>query len=96
MTSAEISRQAERVEMLLYQLKAEGVSFPGRMRDHVAEACKVSCSKLARLKVIREKLSADWSARYQADKLNETTAYALAQMPSDEQAMRWCVRLSWT
>ena len=48
MTSAEISQQAERVEMLLYQLKEEGIEFPGRMRDHVAEACKVSKSKLSR------------------------------------------------
>lgn len=94
MTSAEISRQVERVEMLLYQLQEEGVSFPGRMRDHVAEACKVSQSKLARLKVIREKLSADWSARYQADKLNETTAYALAQMPSDEQALLYAATVA--
>lgn len=40
------------------ELKEEGVEFPGRMRDHVAEACKVSKSKIARLKVIREGLDA--------------------------------------
>lgn len=50
MSSADISKQAERVEILLYQLKEAGVEFPGKMRDHVAEACKVSASKLARLK----------------------------------------------
>ena len=53
LTSAEISKQAERVEALLYQLKDEGYEFPGRMRDHVAEACKLSKTKLANLKVIR-------------------------------------------
>ena len=42
MSAAELSKQAERVEMLLYTLKDEGMDFPGRMRDHVAEACKVS------------------------------------------------------
>ena len=46
MSPAEVSKQAERVETLLYQLKEEGVEFPGRMRDHVAEACKISKTKL--------------------------------------------------
>ena len=87
MTSAEISKQVERVEALLYQLKEEGMEFPGRMRDHVAEACKVSQSKLARLKVIREKLSAQWKVVYEADKLNETTAYALAQLALEDQTL---------
>lgn len=80
MTSAEISKQVERVEALLYQLKEEGMEFPGRMRDHVAEACKVSKSKLARLKVIRERLQPGWQKLYDADKINESAAYALAQL----------------
>ena len=46
LTDAEIADQADRVTALLYQLKEEGVEFPGRMRDHVAEACQVSKSKL--------------------------------------------------
>ena len=85
MTSAEISKQVERVEALLYQLKEEGLEFPGRMRDHVAEACKVSQSKLARLKVIREKLAQCWQPDYASGELNESVAYALAQMPDDLQ-----------
>lgn len=85
MTAAEISKQAEEVEMLLYQLKEEGIEFPGRMRDHVAEACKVSKSKLARLKVIRENLSPDFMSAFEADKLPEQTAYLLAQLPADFQ-----------
>ena len=85
MSSADISRQAERVEMLLYQLKEEGVEFPGRMRDHVAEACKVSKSKLARLKVIREKLRADLRGCWENGKLSETVAYAIAQGSMDWQ-----------
>ena len=52
MTPAEVSAQAEQVEKLLYQLKEEGYEFPGRMRDHVAEAVGASKSKLARLKEI--------------------------------------------
>ena len=85
LTSAEQSKQVERVEALLYQLKEEGVEFPGRMRDHVAEACKLSKSKLARLKVIREKLIPLWAALYKKDKINEDTAYELARLSEDYQ-----------
>lgn len=86
MSSADIAKQAERVEALLYQLKKEGVEFPGRMRDHVAEACKVSKSKLARLRVIREKLAPDIaSAYYETGLLKEETAYELARLPMDTQ-----------
>lgn len=86
MTSAEISKQVERVEALLYQLKEEGVEFPGRMRDHVAEACKVSQSKLARLKVIQKKLVPEWKVAYEKDAINETVAYSLAQLQADDQS----------
>lgn len=85
LTSAETAKQAERVEALLYQLKEEGVEFPGRMRDHVAEACKLSKTKLARLKVIREKLIPLWAGLYKKDKINEDTAYELARQPEDYQ-----------
>ena len=85
LTSAEISRQAERVERLLYQLKEEGVVFPGRMRDQVAAACKVSATKLGVLKVIREKLIPAYQELFNADKLPEFSAYALAKMPETLQ-----------
>lgn len=85
MSSAEISKQAERVEALLYQLKEEGMDFPGRMRDHVAEACKVSKSKLARLKVIRDHLDKKFMPHFEAGNLTEAAAYALAQQPPEIQ-----------
>lgn len=85
LTSAELSRQAERVEMLLYQLKKEGMEFPGRMRDHVAEAVKVSAPKLARLKVIREKLVPEYLALFDRNELPEMTAYTMARLPEDFQ-----------
>jgi len=56
LTSAELAQYAEEVEMCLYQMQQDGEEFPGKMRDHVAKACKISASKLARLKVIRENL----------------------------------------
>lgn len=85
LSSAEISRQAERVEALLYQLKEEGMEFPGRMRDHVAEACKVSKSKLARLKVIRDGLIDSYRTLYEKNEVKENTAYTLAHLPHDMQ-----------
>lgn len=86
MSSADISKQAERVEALLYQLKEEGVEFPGRMRDHVAAACKVSKSKLSRLKVIRDKLAPDiYAGYYEKGLIKEDPAYELARLPVDVQ-----------
>lgn len=86
LTPAEISEQAVQVEKLLYQLKEEeGYEFPGRMRDHVAQAVGQSRTKLARLKVIRENLSPSWFRRFQDNKLAESTAYSLAQIAPEYQ-----------
>ena len=85
LTPAEISKQAERVEMLLYELKEQGVEFPGRMRDHVAEACKVSKSKLSRLKVIRENLDPGIKKYFDTGELKESPAYELAKLEPELQ-----------
>ena len=77
---AEVSKQAQRVETLLYQLKEQGYEFPGRMRDQVAAACQVSAPKLARLKVIRERLIPAYLEVFDRNKLPEQTAYVLARM----------------
>lgn len=79
LTSAEISQAAQRVERLLYDLKEQGVEFPGRMRDYVAEACNVSRTKLANLHTIEAKLIADFKSQWQAGKLPDATALALAR-----------------
>lgn len=85
LSSAETMKQAAQMELLLYQLKEEGYQFPGRMRDQVAAACKVSAPKLARLKVIREKLIPKYMVLFEKDKLPEQTAYALARLPAEFQ-----------
>ena len=87
MTSFDQAKQAERVTELLYALKAQGVDFPGRMRDHVAEACKIGESKLAELKVIREKLTnSEIRPLWEAGKLNHAQAYAIAKAKPYTQA----------
>ena len=85
MSNADKAKQVERVTELLYKLQGEGVSFPGRMRDHVAEACQISKSKLSRLKVINDRLIDDLRPLWGAGKLSEDTAYTLAQADEEYQ-----------
>lgn len=92
LSSAEISQQAEKVRELLYQLKEEGYEFPGRMRDHVAEACKISKSKLARLEKIQKGLASCYRDAWEAGTLPEGTADALSSLPGyvQERIKRVC------
>lgn len=86
MTSFDQSKQAERVEELLYKLQEQGFEFPGRMRDHVAAACKVSATKIAVLKAIKVNLDRPiYEKYYTTGKINETVAYELAKQPVDLQ-----------
>lgn len=85
MTSFETAKQAERVQALLYQLQEEGVPFPGRMRDHVAEACKVTKTRLSNLKVIREHLIQEGMTAWEAGDLAEDAALKLARLPEEYQ-----------
>ena len=91
-SSADLMEQAVQVEKLLYQLKEEGYEFPGRMRDHVAQAVKTSKTKLARLKMIRENLANCWMQYYKKNVLSENTAYTLAQMPAEDQRLIFDVK----
>lgn len=79
LSSAEVSHAAQRVERLLYELKEQGVEFPGRMRDHVAAACNVSKTKLANLHMIEENLIQDFKTQWAAGKLPDATALELAR-----------------
>lgn len=85
LTDAELGKQALKVEMLLYRLQEEGYQFSGRMRDRVAEICKISAPKLARLKVIREGMIPAYMELFNKDELPEQTAYALARLPGEFQ-----------
>ncbi len=85
MSPADLSKQAERVTELLYRLKEQGVEFPGRMRDHVAQACKVSAAKIGRLKAIRTNLRDSYRLLFDAGRLNEGSAYRLSQEEPEVQ-----------
>lgn len=87
MTAAETAEEAERVTNLLYKPQEEGYEFPGRMRDHVAQAMSISKSKLARLKVIRENLGACWTDAWRNGIIGESVAYNLSQLPKSWQTV---------
>lgn len=85
LSAADLTKQVERVEELLYQLKESGMEFPGRMRDHVAKACNVSKTKIARLEAIRKHLCHDVQQHFSQGELNESVAYELSKLPEDLQ-----------
>lgn len=85
LTNAEIGKQALRLEEIFYQLKERGYEFPGRMIDHVAEACNIKRAKLGRLKKIEAHLAPCYKPLWNAGDLPEGTADALAGLPQDVQ-----------
>ena len=71
LTNAEIGKQAARLEEIFYQLKEQGYEFPGRMIDHVAEACNIKRAKLGRLKKIEAHLAPCYKPLWDAGDLPE-------------------------
>lgn len=85
LSPADKAKQAERVEAILYELAEQGMEFKGRMRDHVAEVCRISRSKLGRLKKIGRDLVPCYKPLWDAGELPEDTADALASLPEEVQ-----------
>lgn len=95
LSGAEISKAAQRVERLLYDLKEQGVEFPGRMRDHVAAACNISRTKLANLHTIEANLIVDFKNQWEDGKLPDATALALARCePAFQMRLRDALKRS--
>lgn len=92
LTSAEKAKQALRLEEIFYQLKEQGYEFPGRMIDHVAEACNIKRAKLGRLKKIEAHLAPCYKPLWDAGDLPEDAADALAGLPQavQERIKRVC------
>ena len=85
MTDADIAKQAERVEVLLKELKAEGYELKGRVRDHVAELCGTSQTKIANLHLISKNLIPEFKELWADEKINTSKAMRLAQSPREVQ-----------
>ena len=84
-SSAELSREAEEIKELLIGLREKGFPLPGRLSSYVAEAIGVKESKLKRLHAIRGNLIPELLALYDANTINEETAYQLQQLPEGVQ-----------
>ena len=86
MSSADTAQQVRRIRELFTELQDLGYKFPGKMRDHVAAAAKVSATRVARLDVIEKGLTEP--ALRQAWKdgtLGETSAYEIARRSPEAQ-----------
>ena len=88
MSSADTAQQVRRIRELFTGLQDLGYQFPGKMRDHVAAAAKVSATRVARLDVIQknlfpEELRKSWKAGI----LQETSAYEIARRSPEVQML---------
>lgn len=86
LSDPELARQADRMTEILTALKEAGYSFPGRMREAVAKAVGVSSSKIGRLDAIRRRLIAPWLAEWEAGRLTESAAGAIAVLDDNQQS----------
>ena len=86
MSSADTAHQVRRTRELLTGLRDLGYKFPGKMRDHVAAAAKVSATRVARLDVIDKGLTEPSLRKaWKAGTLGETSAYEIARRSPEAQ-----------
>lgn len=87
MSSADTAQQVRRIRELFTGLQDLGYQFPGKMRDHVAAAAKVSATRVARLDVIQKNLEPSLRKAWREGTLGETSAYEIARRPKDVQKL---------
>jgi len=86
MSSADTAQQVRRIRELFTELQGLGYKFPGKMRDHVAAAAKVSATRVARLDVIDKGLKEPALRKAWKDgTLGETSAYEIARRTPEAQ-----------
>ena len=80
MSSADKAMQVRRLREVLTALRDLGADLPGKLRDHVAAAAKVSPTRVARLDVIDKGLTDPRLRKaWTGGKLGETSAYEIAR-----------------
>lgn len=88
LTSADTAFQVRRIREVLTELRDRGYSLPGKMRDHVAAAAKVSATRIARLDVIDRSLTEPKLRKaWREGTLGETSAYEIARYPAGIQKL---------
>lgn len=86
MSSADTAQQVRRIRELFAELQDLGYKFPGKMRDHVAAAAKVSATRVARLDVIDKGLKEPALRKaWKNGTLGETSAYEIARRSPEAQ-----------
>jgi ParB family transcriptional regulator, chromosome partitioning protein len=78
--------QAERIRQLLYNLKASGFEFSGKMREIVADILDVSPAQVGKMESINKNLLPGFKEEFKAGKINVTTAWELSRLTSEQQA----------
>lgn len=81
----EKSEQAAQIEMIVKQLKKEGVELPGRAREIAAEALGVSPAQAGRLTKINHDLVPEAKEKFAAGDIGVTEAYEVATLPPEQQ-----------
>lgn len=89
MSAADLSKQAERTNAVLLELRKSGFEFKGRTRELVAQLMHTSESKLARVGAIRKNLTQPMLDMFDSGRLNESVAYRISQEPPEMQARIW-------
>lgn len=90
----ELTKEAQKTTEILTRMKETGVELPGRMRDRVAEALKISSTRLARLEAIEHNLTyPGWRQKWEKEEITEAVAYRLSQLDYSEQmnAADWII-----
>ena len=86
LSSSDKAMQVRQLREVLSRLRDLGADLPGRMRDHVAAAAKVSPTRVARLDVIDKGLKDPRLRKaWEAGKLSETSAYEIARQEDEAQ-----------
>lgn len=84
--AATLAAEAEKLTEAYVKRKQAGEELPGRIRDRVADALKVSASKLAMAQATREHLTLPgFKAQWESGKIPDTVAYEISKMGGDHQ-----------
>lgn len=86
LTSYEQMEQAQQARAALLELKAQGESLPGRIRDHIAAMLAVSPATVARMDAINNNLAPELKEKFKAGQINAATAYELSGATKEAQA----------
>lgn len=93
-SSAVLAEEARRLTEAYTARKEAGEELPGRIRDRVADALKVSATKLATINAIKNNLRVPGFQRaWKEETINDSAAYEISKMSHENQyrLLDWCL-----